>query len=441
MTADRERSLSHVDDDQTIDVVAETGAELPAAAPDQTTDVDEVTAEVSLDDHDAVVDQRLAAAEEAARAIEAEAERVRREFKSATIERDRLRHALDDVEKQKKQIQPLYERALANAELRERAESLKHDIAMEETTLRQLDHEIRSLDKQLAAASGAYRAERSAAESAAAQLRSLLSQLNDAVVEKLTFVDEESSDWSPLDELEANGQLTQLRERAFTTLQKQTREAAVVCEMKTQELADLEASTAATLQQVREQRDDAIRALIFDTQDERNRLLMSVEELITTNADQALNLKQGHVQTSAPDRAVIRPQSNGEAKGTSARRTRLKPVATDEPQVAFIAAKNKELLSEIAVLKAEMSKVGENRTEAIQTTKRLEQQIKRDKDQYSAQLQKLETQIVAEQLRLKALEKEVTQTAASVEQLTAVLKTSKRHQENTRVKTLPLPVE
>lgn len=407
--------------------------------------------DAAADDAETIIEDRLAAAEAAALAIEGQAEQVTRDLKAATAERDRLRRALDEAEKQKAQIQPAYERALANAELRDRAESLKQEIVSEETALRQLDHEIRSLDKQLAAASGAYRAERSAVESVAAQLRALLLPFNEAVDEKIGFV-EDDPDWTPLDELEANGQLTQVRERAFTTLQKQTREASEVCEMKTQELANLEASTAATLQQVREQRDDAIRAMIYDTQDERNRLLMCIEELITTNADQALNLKQGHEQRQAPDRAFTGPTRDEALEGgrsssksttasTSARRTRLRPTPTEEPQVAFIAAKNKELASDIAVLKAEMAKMGEQRTDAIQSTKKLEQQMKRDKEQYQAQLQKLETEIVAEQLRLRAIQKEVSKTATSVEQLTAVLKTSKRHQDNTRIKTAPLPVE
>jgi len=226
------------------------------------------------------------------------------------------------------------------------------------------------------------------------------------------------------------------------------------CEYHREQINEIEKDNESRLHEVRQGRDEAIRAMVYKIQDERNRLLADIEELLATTSDQALNLKLGHVHVNAQDplrfeavplsrrRTTSRPAITDSARVTPTARVsqfRQQPLAT--PELRHLAEKNKEMLIEIADLKTEIAKAMANRTDAIQTSKKLQIQIKREKEHFDAALQKLESQIFAEQSATKIIEKENSQIADAIEHFETLLRNNRKHIEHSRVRTMPLPIE
>lgn len=383
--------------------------------------------------------------------------------KDLRVQVDRLSRELVFAEEEKKDILPTFEKCKRNADLKDRVDVLRHEILEEEATLKKQDHLLRSLDVELSTVTAEYKKKREQRHLFTAELKGLMNGLLSSVVQKVELtapIDDEDSDEfvHPGDCIEVAGQLAAARERDHLVVDRQLRELQCVCEFKQDECAALERDNAAAMQKATEVHDERIRSMVYDFQDQRNKLLAEIDEWTTITSDQALNLKVGHVHTNAKDRQRFDPLPSARLNPAGARpkiadtsraylpmrrKTAFRDPAVggDSDELRFIAEKNKELLQEMAQIKADISKVGANRTEAIQTAKKLQHQMKRDRDHFDAALQKLETQIYAEQASAKQLEKENRKLAEAVQQLEMVIQANRKHIKHSRTKTVPLPIE
>jgi hypothetical protein len=389
-------------------------------------------------------------------------QKEQQETKDLRKDLERISADLSIAEDAKRAIVPSFERAKKNAELKERGDALKREISEEESCLRSLDTRIRVLDAELSAVTTLYKKKRDQRAAFTASFGQMVGSLLSGVAHKIRLtapVDDESSrDYvEPGDCIEVSGQLASTRERAHLVVDKHLRELQCACEFKEKECDDLRCDNGATLRRLRESRDESIRALVFAIQDERNRLLADIEELITTTSDQSVNLRVGHVHVNAQDRSVFKPlperrtgsssratrqpQAAVGANALTARKSVFKNPNAPSDELRFLAEKNKEMLSELAQMKADICKVSAERTEAIQVSKKLQNQLKRDREHYEAALQKLDSQIIAEQSAARAVEKDNSKITDVIEQLSAVLKASRKHLEYSRTKTVPLPIE
>lgn len=382
---------------------------------------------------------------------------------------ERISADLAVAECAKRELQPTYNRLLLMSENKERAELLKQEIHDEETRLRYLDSHIRVLDDELSAVSAQYKKKREHREQFMNRVQGMTAALCKATTDKIQLtssVDDESDTKNfvnPADCIEVSGHLTTTRERQILNIGKQVREAQSVCEFKGEEATELSSNNKKFMQSLRESKDEEIRSLVYGLQEERNKLLADIEELITTTSDQSLNLRVGHVHTSVKDSLVFRPapsmtsatsagtraqpsnrsarSASGTAANPSTRKTSFRSPNEPTDELRFLAKKNKEMLSELAVLKAEVGKASSNRTESIQVVKKLEFKLKKDKEQFETILQKFDAQIYAEQAATKTLEKENSKLADAIEQLSMVVRANKKHIEHCRAKTVPLPIE
>lgn len=380
-------------------------------------------------------------------------------LKEARLQLDRVANDLLLAEEAKREILPVYERHKKNAELKDRVDALKREIGEEESTLKSLDSQIRLLDTQLSTVTAQYKKKREQRQAFLAQFGAMTRSLLAAVAHKLNAtseVDNEDSEAyiNPGDCIEVGGQLATSRERAHLIVDKRLREIQWACDFKTNECDTLREENERKLQSVRDVRDEAIRSYVYGVQDERNRLLADVEELITVTSDQALNLRLGHVHVNAQDRlrfdpvplsrrtVMARPAITDAVRTAPSTRVSAfcKPVEVSS-EVRHLAEKNKEMLLDIAAIKTEISKVAANRTDAIQTLKKLQNQIQRNKEHFSSALEKLESQIFAEHAAIRQIEADNSKQADLVEHLSLQLRTNKKHIEHSRTRTMPLPVE
>lgn len=383
--------------------------------------------------------------------------------KDLRVQVDRLSRELMFAEEEKKDIMPLYERCKKNADLKDRVDALHNEILEEEATLKKQDQLLRALDAELSSVTAEYKKKREQRQQFTSELRGMIDGLLASVAHKVELTaavdDEESEDFiHPGDCVEVAGQLAAARERDHLVVDRQLREIRCVCDFKRDECATLERDNAAAIQKTKESHDERIRALVYGFQDQRNKLLADIDEWTTITSDQALNLKVGHVHTNAKDRQRFDPLPSARVNPSAARpkiadtsraylpmrrKTAFRDpsVGAESDEVRFIAEKNKELLQEMAQIKTDISKVSANRTEAIQTTKKLQHQMKRDREHFDAALQKLEAQIYAEQASTKQIEKENRKLAEAVQQLEMVIQANRKHIKHCRTKTVPLPIE
>jgi hypothetical protein len=390
-----------------------------------------------------------AIADEAA-AANLQAETVKRELKEANDQNNTLIRDLAAAEKTRQEVLPQYERCKQNHELKERAELLRNEILEEEAKVKRLEARDTDLKKQLAEASALYKAERGVREAFEARLADHVVALLDAVdfkVKETVAEDEDSADYvDPHGLLDVCLDLVRTREDTMRSITKQARELEAVCAMQREAVQELDVACRNQIKAFTMSKDEEIRELIFALQDERNALLCDIDEINRVNQDQKLHLQKGLVQRATSNRGVIRPaaQSAGprsDARSLAARPTELRRPVDPPEEVKLLIAKNRELTTELTQLKAALSKKMSDRTEEVKAAKVLEAQIKEERKQYSIALNRLEANLGAELAKREAMELENSRLAEAIEHLSGTLKSTKKHIENVRGKTLPLPIE
>ena len=435
----------------------------PAAAQPAAPSSDEILAaeDAALKNEITVIEVQLADARAKLAAVRVEAElansqseAVKRELKDANELNNALVRELAAVEKTKLEVLPQYERCKQNHELKERAEVLRTEIQDEETKVKLLEAREQDLKKQLADASALYKTERSLREAFEAKLTSDVGSLLEAVERKLretTIVDDEDSDQfiDPHGLLDVALDLVRSREETVRSISKQSRELDAVCAMQREAVQELEVACQEQIKAFTMSKDEEIRELIFSLQDERNALLCDIDEISRVNQDQKLHLQKGHVQR-APTNGLFRaasgtrghtPSGRAGSSSASARPTEFRHAVEPPEEVKLLIAKNRELTTELTQLKTALSKRMADRTEEVKSVKILEAQIKEERKQYSIALNRLEASITAELGRREVLETENSRLAEAIEHLSGTLKSTKKHIEHVRGKTVPLPIE
>jgi DNA repair exonuclease SbcCD ATPase subunit len=382
--------------------------------------------------------------ESALRAAEAEEPEVKRRLREVNDQHVQLSRDIHEAEKTKTDLQPAFEKVLLNVDLRERYETLKKEIAAEEATYGAIQQENERLERRLSELTIQFKKEREAKEAFEGKLAHLVDVLVETLDDKIHLtgaVDDELSGKfaSPTVCLEVAAEIARVRENVYTSVVKQIRELEHVIAMKSEQSVQLEAEASVRITEARQTKDEAIRELIFSLQEERNVLHAGLEELLTVNEDQSVNLRRGHVR-KARNSAVI--QSTPVRAGQShSRKSSFRREDPETPEVRLLVAKNRELEDEVTKLKDEYTKLQANRSGILQEQKKLEQQMKRDKEYFEGELKRMDATISSEVAASRRIAKENSRTCDAIETLSAALRAGKRHVEHVHSRTVPLPLE
>jgi len=386
---------------------------------------------------------------EADAATKDEAE-VKAALKEAQEANNAATKARDAVVADEADLKPAYERAVETKELKERAKQCKADIAALEKQHADKLGEKAKMELELEAASAAFKAEKTAKTRLVARLTEAVDALKAAVTSKIA-ASVDGADRLGVDPFLITDRASDLvleRESELKNNGRLRREQAAVVEMKKDIAEKLQADTDAKIAQKKKDKHAMIKAMVKEFQDQRNVLQADIDEVRRVNADQAVNLTRGHVETGKLGGDVFKGDSTGgKKKGTAVvtvnhkRTTELKKDRELGESEKFIVTQNKDASEKLELALKDLKHEHARKTELAKTLKSTEHRIKLDKVNQEAKVRELEARVVKVVAKTKEIESANNRLSDDVEGLSTVVKTTKKQLERVRGRAAPLPIE
>jgi chromosome segregation ATPase len=277
---------------------------------------------------------------------------------------------------------PQYERCQQHRDQHKKAEEFKKEIAQTETSMRDADTKIKTLEERLQKVSAEYKAEREKRCLLADRVLTMLDELRLAVEEKVTLtlpIDESTVTPHARTSFKAICENAREREVAIAQCARHAAEISAVVRMKQQRVQELRVEAERDIATLKAVKDAQIKRMVLQFDEERRSIQDDIDAVENANAElqrQLRNTRHSHADAA-----------NSSMAGGTSRRDSARPAS------ASVAKRTKELEQERGQLQAQVQSAATERKQLVATMRALNARIQQKEADHQRAMQALEAQM------------------------------------------------